>query len=128
MHIIHAHPGIYSSTLVILLFELQSCLCPFTIIILNFCPRFHLLEEFDDDKRSCRRRLAGHNRRRRKPRPYTAVNGIPSEDNRTSGYLLTSLLRILTNLHCTFFLINFFYEIYFIQKQDLEWALIDSST
>ena len=29
--------------------------------------RFHLLSEFDDGKRSCRRRLAGHNERRRKP-------------------------------------------------------------
>nr|WMI30934.1 squamosa promter-binding-like protein 33 [Diospyros sp. 'deyangshi'] len=30
------------------------------------CSRFHLLSEFDDGKRSCRRRLAGHNERRRK--------------------------------------------------------------
>ncbi|KAE9615464.1 hypothetical protein Lal_00020921 [Lupinus albus] len=30
------------------------------------CSRFHLLAEFDDGKRSCRRRLAGHNERRRK--------------------------------------------------------------
>ncbi|GFZ00202.1 squamosa promoter-binding protein-like (SBP domain) transcription factor family protein [Actinidia rufa] len=28
---------------------------------------FHLLAEFDDGKRSCRKRLAGHNERRRKP-------------------------------------------------------------
>lgn len=31
------------------------------------CSRFHLLNEFDDGKRSCRRRLAAHNKRRRKP-------------------------------------------------------------
>ncbi|KAJ8752453.1 hypothetical protein K2173_004089 [Erythroxylum novogranatense] len=31
------------------------------------CSRFHLLAEFDDGKRSCRKRLAGHNERRRKP-------------------------------------------------------------
>ncbi|PWA80696.1 Squamosa promoter-binding protein [Artemisia annua] len=30
------------------------------------CSRFHDLSEFDDAKRSCRRRLAGHNERRRK--------------------------------------------------------------
>ncbi|XAR68319.1 hypothetical protein NMG60_11003404 [Bertholletia excelsa] len=30
------------------------------------CSRFHELSEFDDTKRSCRRRLAGHNERRRK--------------------------------------------------------------
>ncbi|CAH8363922.1 unnamed protein product [Eruca vesicaria subsp. sativa] len=31
------------------------------------CSRFHFLSEFDNGKRSCRRRLAGHNERRRKP-------------------------------------------------------------
>ncbi|PWA45121.1 SBP-like protein [Artemisia annua] len=30
------------------------------------CSRFHLLNEFDDGKRSCRKRLADHNERRRK--------------------------------------------------------------
>ncbi|XP_054779240.1 squamosa promoter-binding-like protein 3 [Prosopis cineraria] len=30
------------------------------------CSRFHELSEFDNSKRSCRRRLAGHNERRRK--------------------------------------------------------------
>ncbi|KAL1829149.1 hypothetical protein ACET3Z_007561 [Daucus carota] len=33
------------------------------------CSRFHSLEEFDEGKRSCRKRLDGHNRRRRKPQP-----------------------------------------------------------
>ncbi|XP_042489614.1 squamosa promoter-binding-like protein 14 isoform X2 [Macadamia integrifolia] len=33
------------------------------------CSRFHQLPEFDQGKRSCRRRLAGHNERRRKPSP-----------------------------------------------------------
>ncbi|VAI92735.1 unnamed protein product [Triticum turgidum subsp. durum] len=33
------------------------------------CSRFHMLTEFDEAKRSCRRRLAEHNRRRRKPAP-----------------------------------------------------------
>ncbi|KAK4379443.1 hypothetical protein RND71_001305 [Anisodus tanguticus] len=30
------------------------------------CSRFHVLSEFDNGKRSCRKRLADHNRRRRK--------------------------------------------------------------
>ncbi|KAL3616489.1 SBP domain [Castilleja foliolosa] len=30
------------------------------------CSRFHLLQEFDNGKRSCRKRLADHNKRRRK--------------------------------------------------------------
>ncbi|CAF2062944.1 hypothetical protein Bca4012_101394 [Brassica carinata] len=34
------------------------------------CSRFHFLLEFDNGKRSCRRRLAGHNERRRKPSFY----------------------------------------------------------
>ncbi|KAF3525682.1 hypothetical protein F2Q69_00051150 [Brassica cretica] len=34
------------------------------------CSRFHFLSEFDNGKRSCRRRLAGHNERRRKPSFY----------------------------------------------------------
>ncbi|KAJ4849884.1 hypothetical protein Tsubulata_034686 [Turnera subulata] len=63
------------------------------------CSRFHVLQEFDDGKRSCRRRLAGHNKRRRKtnPDPVTSVNSL--NDDQTSGYLLLSLLRILSNMH-----------------------------
>ncbi|KAI4385946.1 hypothetical protein MLD38_003930 [Melastoma candidum] len=33
------------------------------------CIRFHLLNEFDSEKRSCRRRLTGHNERREKLAP-----------------------------------------------------------
>ncbi|WOL16413.1 hypothetical protein Cni_G25200 [Canna indica] len=62
------------------------------------CSRFHLLEEFDEGKRSCRRRLAGHNRRRRKTNPDINVNGDSSIDKQTCGYLLIILLRILSNL------------------------------
>lgn len=32
-----------------------------------------MLDEFDDTKKSCRRRLADHNRRRRKPKPNSSV-------------------------------------------------------
>ncbi|RCV38224.1 hypothetical protein SEVIR_8G131700v4 [Setaria viridis] len=48
------------------------------------CSRFHMLSEFDEGKKSCRKRLDGHNRRRRKPQhdltnlggfiPYHQVN------------------------------------------------------
>ncbi|KAF3436598.1 hypothetical protein FNV43_RR23690 [Rhamnella rubrinervis] len=62
------------------------------------CSRFHVLQEFDEGKRSCRRRLAGHNKRRRKTNPDTVVNGSPLNDDQTSGYLLISLLRILSNM------------------------------
>ncbi|VFQ59297.1 unnamed protein product [Cuscuta campestris] len=62
------------------------------------CSRFHQLPEFDQGKRSCRRRLAGHNERRRKPPPGTLFSprfaGVPSHlfDNSSSkgggGYLM----------------------------------------
>ncbi|OWM80155.1 squamosa promoter-binding-like protein 7 [Punica granatum] len=45
------------------------------------CSRFHVVSEFDESKRSCRRRLAGHNERRRKsshdyvPRTRTSSQG-----------------------------------------------------
>lgn len=38
-----------------------------TSVMFSLLSRFHLLAEFDDGKRSCRKRLAGHNERRRKP-------------------------------------------------------------
>ncbi|MCD7450350.1 hypothetical protein HAX54_005552 [Datura stramonium] len=62
------------------------------------CSRFHVLEEFDEGKRSCRRRLAGHNRRRRKTHPETVANGASTNDEGGSNYLLISLLRILANV------------------------------
>ncbi|KAK7370654.1 hypothetical protein VNO78_37382 [Psophocarpus tetragonolobus] len=39
------------------------------------CSRFHDLAEFDESKRSCRRRLAGHNERRRKTNPEAGNEG-----------------------------------------------------
>ncbi|XP_044502346.1 squamosa promoter-binding-like protein 1 [Mangifera indica] len=63
------------------------------------CSRFHVLQEFDEGKRSCRRRLAGHNKRRRKANPSPVSNGSSLNDDQTSGYLLISLLRILSNMH-----------------------------
>lgn len=64
--------------------------------------RFHLLQEFDEGKRSCRRRLDGHNKRRRKAHPdvVCTVPENPLTDAWSSSYLLISLLRILSNLQC----------------------------
>ncbi|KAL2347904.1 hypothetical protein Fmac_001904 [Flemingia macrophylla] len=42
------------------------------------CSRFHPLSEFDEGKRSCRRRLAGHNRRRRKTQPEDVTSAAPA--------------------------------------------------
>ncbi|KAG1364221.1 squamosa promoter-binding-like protein 14 [Cocos nucifera] len=59
------------------------------------CSRFHQLPEFDQGKRSCRRRLAGHNERRRKPSPGSLSSRIGRlsssfhEDNsRFRGFLM----------------------------------------
>ncbi|CAL9052307.1 unnamed protein product [Musa banksii] len=51
------------------------------------CSRFHVLAEFDEAKRSCRKRLADHNRRRRKPQlpTTTTTESSPSENTTTNS-------------------------------------------
>lgn len=44
------------------------------------CSRFHALSEFDEGKRSCRKRLADHNRRRRKPQPNSSTTTSSTGD------------------------------------------------
>ncbi|XP_013642268.2 squamosa promoter-binding-like protein 14 [Brassica napus] len=66
------------------------------------CSRFHLLSEFDEGKRSCRRRLAGHNRRRRKTtQPEEVASGVVAPGNRdgTSNANM-DLMALLTALAC----------------------------
>ncbi|TKY69131.1 Squamosa promoter-binding protein 14 [Spatholobus suberectus] len=57
------------------------------------CSRFHPLSEFDEGKRSCRRRLAGHNRRRRKTQPedVTSATPAPAAANLEIFNLLTAI-------------------------------------
>ncbi|XP_020592837.1 squamosa promoter-binding-like protein 14 isoform X2 [Phalaenopsis equestris] len=52
------------------------------------CSRFHLLKEFDQGKRSCRRRLAGHNERRRKPPPGLLPSHYDDSGRRGRGFLM----------------------------------------
>uniref|UniRef100_A0A5B6YZU9 Putative squamosa promoter-binding-like protein 14 isoform X1 n=2 Tax=Davidia involucrata TaxID=16924 RepID=A0A5B6YZU9_DAVIN len=64
------------------------------------CSRFHPLSEFDEGKRSCRRRLAGHNRRRRKTQPEDVTSRLllpgNNHDNTGSGNLdIVNLLTVL---------------------------------
>ncbi|KAK6116609.1 hypothetical protein DH2020_049715 [Rehmannia glutinosa] len=61
------------------------------------CSRFHSLVEFDEGKRSCRKRLDGHNRRRRKPQPDSLSRNSPGlvfstqlQGNNVSGGRLVS--------------------------------------
>ncbi|XP_022769462.1 squamosa promoter-binding-like protein 14 [Durio zibethinus] len=63
------------------------------------CSRFHPLSEFDDGKRSCRRRLAGHNRRRRKTQPEDLTSRLllpVNRDNAGNGNL--DIVNLLTAL------------------------------
>ncbi|KAG6482647.1 squamosa promoter-binding-like protein 15 [Zingiber officinale] len=66
------------------------------------CSRFHPLSEFDEGKRSCRRRLAGHNRRRRKTQPEDNSSKLllpKNQENTTNGNLdIVKLLAMLTPL------------------------------
>nr|AGP03036.1 SQUAMOSA promoter binding protein-like protein 13 [Arabis alpina] len=59
------------------------------------CSRFHSLEEFDEGKRSCRKRLDGHNRRRRKPQP----DHISRPANFFTGFQGTKLLEFSGGSH-----------------------------
>ncbi|XP_042418770.1 squamosa promoter-binding-like protein 15 isoform X1 [Zingiber officinale] len=65
------------------------------------CSRFHPLSAFDEGKRSCRRRLAGHNRRRRKTQPEVASPMLQpmNQENSASGHLdIVNLLSMLARL------------------------------
>ncbi|KAJ7541116.1 hypothetical protein O6H91_10G047100 [Diphasiastrum complanatum] len=69
------------------------------------CSRFHPLQEFDEGKRSCRRRLAGHNRRRRKTQPDSAAARafLLAQDctSRTAGLLnLLNFISLLQEKPC----------------------------
>ncbi|KAK8965556.1 Squamosa promoter-binding-like protein 17 [Platanthera guangdongensis] len=56
----HKVCGMHSKSPLVIVSGLEQRFC-------QQCSRFHLLPEFDQGKRSCRRKLAGHNERRRKP-------------------------------------------------------------
>ncbi|XP_022772520.1 squamosa promoter-binding-like protein 14 isoform X2 [Durio zibethinus] len=63
------------------------------------CSRFHPLSEFDEGKRSCRCRLAGHNRRRRKTQPEDMTSRLlhpVNRDNTENGNF--DIVNLLTAL------------------------------
>ncbi|KAG1354443.1 squamosa promoter-binding-like protein 7 [Cocos nucifera] len=65
------------------------------------CSRFHVISEFDDSKRSCRRRLAGHNERRRKSTSDSIRNSSLVENTMMSSrfpYIPASSTRALSLL------------------------------
>ncbi|KAI4389669.1 hypothetical protein MLD38_001870 [Melastoma candidum] len=62
------------------------------------CSRFHLLSEFDEGKRSCRRRLAGHNRRRRKTQADDANSRVPGPANQVPNGNDADIVHLLQSL------------------------------
>lgn len=51
------------------------------LLVLQFFGRFHVLSDFDEGKRSCRRKLERHNNRRRR-KPTNSKGGIRKESQR----------------------------------------------
>ncbi|KAL6603099.1 hypothetical protein ACP70R_043460 [Stipagrostis hirtigluma subsp. patula] len=66
------------------------------------CSRFHVLTEFDEAKRSCRKRLAEHNRRRRKPAATVAdKDAAPPAKKPNTGAITGSYATDHKNLSTT---------------------------
>lgn len=66
------------------------------------CSRFHPLGEFDEGKRSCRRRLAGHNKRRRKTQAEEiGCRGFMTGDENGAlrNFDIASLVAVLSHQH-----------------------------
>ncbi|XP_021770402.1 squamosa promoter-binding-like protein 17 [Chenopodium quinoa] len=63
----HKVCGMHSKSPIVIVAGIEQRFC-------QQCSRFHRLPEFDQGKRSCRRRLAGHNERRRKPPPGSLLS------------------------------------------------------
>ncbi|KAM1465639.1 hypothetical protein FF1_044155 [Malus domestica] len=66
------------------------------------CSRFHALRELDEGKRSCCTGLAGHNRRRRKMHPDTAVNGGSLNNESGSSFAMNVKLKSGILFICSF--------------------------
>ncbi|CAN4103306.1 unnamed protein product [Withania somnifera] len=62
------------------------------------CSRFHELTEFDESKRSCRRRLAGHNERRRKSMSLSS-SADQSHNNTAEGSSRKGTMTLNTDMN-----------------------------
>ena len=119
-------------------FMVFSCLCCVQVFVnhviwwflicndfFGFIWRFHVLAEFDEAKRSCRRRLAGHNKRRRKPQPdplelqarlQSTFEGIISSIVSHSHWLLALLWMCEFIWHIGF--------VYYIKSRDYGYNIV----
>ena len=83
--------------------------------------RFHLLNEFDEGKRSCRRRLAGHNKRRRKPQSDVVASNVTLlSDSTRSATNVLSIFATLSHLQCKSFSETILLIIYIMPNMFLE--------
>nr|WMI30903.1 squamosa promter-binding-like protein 2 [Diospyros sp. 'deyangshi'] len=65
------------------------------------CSRFHSLGEFDEEKRSCRKRLECHNRRRRKSQPKAFYTSYGSSSLNHQGARLLQFSGPQSHTACT---------------------------
>lgn len=77
----HRVCGTHSKTAMVIVGGMQQRFC-------QQCSRFHKLAEFDQGKRSCRRRLAGHNERRRKPPVSASLSSLFPDNGRLDSFLM----------------------------------------
>ncbi|CAA0829901.1 Squamosa promoter-binding-like protein 9 [Striga hermonthica] len=84
----HKVCGVHSKSPTVIVAGLEQRFC-------QQCSRFHQLPEFDQGKRSCRRRLAGHNERRRKPPSgplmsprYGSLSTYDNHSRTTGGFVM----------------------------------------
>ncbi|KAL1187605.1 Squamosa promoter-binding-like protein 11 [Cardamine amara subsp. amara] len=66
------------------------------------CSRLHAVSEFDDKKRSCRKRLSHHNARRRKPQGVFPLNPERAYDRRQHTNMLWNGLSLNTSSEETY--------------------------
>lgn len=92
----------FGSTLSVLVYAMSTTATSIVVWFKRGCGffhRFHPLSEFDEGKRSCRRRLAGHNRRRRKTQTEDVSSRVSlsgNTDNTGNGDLdIVNLLTVL---------------------------------
>lgn len=82
------------------------------IIIESYLCRFHILSDFDEGKRSCRRKLERHNNRRRR-KPNDSKEGVEKESQLViltddlsgdddTGKGITFILTVCCNSHPTY--------------------------
>ncbi|KAG6396706.1 hypothetical protein SASPL_142862 [Salvia splendens] len=81
----HRVCDLHSKTAVVIVNGIRQRFC-------QQCSRFHLLAEFDEGKRSCRKRLAGHNERRRKPQFNAHLGSTYYTGDASNSFIFSRIL------------------------------------